>query len=62
MIEHGMRTVVQADQVININPGARHEGRSQVAAKTPKQVSQITESLTCTVYWQGSLTERLKEP
>mgnify|MGYP000350438211 CR=1 FL=1 len=44
MIEHGMRTVVQADQVIDISPAAGHEGGCLVASGTPGQVSQITES------------------
>ncbi|MDM2974087.1 excinuclease ABC subunit UvrA [Citrobacter sp. CK198] len=46
MIEHDMRAVAQADQVIDIGPGAGHEGGRLVAAGTPEQVSQVTESRT----------------
>ncbi|MEN4419370.1 excinuclease ABC subunit A, partial [Enterobacter hormaechei subsp. xiangfangensis] len=35
MIEHDMRAVTQADQVIDIGPGAGHEGGRLVAAGTP---------------------------
>ncbi|ENZ0196945.1 hypothetical protein ACF98C_004130 [Enterobacter hormaechei] len=46
MIEHDMRAVTQADQVIDIGPGAGHEGGRLVAAGTPEQVSQVKESRT----------------
>ena len=41
-----MRAVTQADQVIDIGPGAGHEGGRLVAAGTPEQVSQVKESRT----------------
>ncbi|MGQ8639947.1 MULTISPECIES: excinuclease ABC subunit UvrA [Klebsiella pneumoniae complex] len=46
MIVHDMRAVTQADQVIDIGPGAGHEGGRLVAAGTPEQVSQVKESRT----------------
>ena len=46
MIEHDMRAVTQADQVIDIGPGAGHEGGRLVAAGTPEQVTQVKESRT----------------
>jgi excinuclease ABC subunit A len=45
MIEHDMRAVTQADQVIDIGPEG-HEGGRLVAAGTPEQVSQVKESRT----------------
>ncbi|HEJ7121863.1 excinuclease ABC subunit A [Serratia marcescens] len=46
MIEHDMRVVAQADQVIDIGPGAGHEGGRLVAAGSPEQVSRAMESIT----------------
>ncbi|WP_426721173.1 hypothetical protein [Enterobacter cloacae complex sp. 301C7] len=46
MIEHDMRAVVQADWVMDIGPGAGHEGGNLVAEGTPAQVSLVCESRT----------------
>ncbi len=46
VIEHDMRAVVQADWVMDIGPGAGHEGGNLVAEGTPAQVSLVCESRT----------------
>ncbi|MFK3764370.1 excinuclease ABC subunit UvrA [Serratia ureilytica] len=46
VIEHDIRTVVQADWIIDIGPGAGQEGGRLVAAGTPEQVAQVSTSRT----------------
>ena len=46
MIEHDMRTVAQADWVIDVGPGAGDDGGSIVVAGSPRQVAQATDSRT----------------
>nr|WP_315591791.1 excinuclease ABC subunit UvrA [uncultured Cupriavidus sp.] len=46
MIEHDMRAVAQADWVVDIGPGAGDEGGRVVAAGTPRQVAQASDSHT----------------
>lgn len=46
MIEHDMRSVIQADRIMDIGPGAGLDGGRVVAAGTPEQVAQVAESRT----------------
>ena len=46
MIEHDMRSVVQADWVIDVGPGAGGEGGTIVAMGTPPEVACVRESRT----------------
>ena len=46
MIEHDMRSVIQADRVMDIGPGAGHQGGRLVAAGTPEEVASVAESRT----------------
>jgi excinuclease ABC subunit A len=46
VVEHEMRVVAAADWVIDIGPGAGHEGGRIVAAGTPQQVAQAKRSRT----------------
>ncbi|WP_297200078.1 excinuclease ABC subunit UvrA [uncultured Pluralibacter sp.] len=46
IIEHDMRAVVQADWVIDIGPGAGHEGGRLVVAGEPEAIAQHAESRT----------------
>ena len=46
MIEHDMRSVAQADWVIDVGPGAGGEGGTIVATGTPPEVARAPESRT----------------
>ena len=46
MIEHDMRSVAQADWVIDVGPGAGGEGGTIVATGTPPEVARVQESRT----------------
>lgn len=46
MIEHDMRSVAQADWVIDVGPGAGEAGGRIVAAGTPQQVARASASRT----------------
>lgn len=46
MIEHDMRSVAQADWVIDVGPGAGGEGGTIVATGTPPEVARVAASRT----------------
>jgi len=46
VVEHDEETILEADHVIDMGPGAGRHGGEVVAAGTPQQVMQIPESLT----------------
>ncbi|MGH8088248.1 MAG: hypothetical protein ACREPC_08260, partial [Stenotrophomonas sp.] len=46
VVEHDLRTVADADWVIDVGPGAGEEGGQIVAAGTPEQVSRAKAGKT----------------
>ncbi len=46
VVEHDEETIREADHVIDMGPGAGHQGGEVVAAGTPAQVEAVADSLT----------------
>jgi excinuclease ABC subunit A len=46
VIEHNIDVIKRADWVIDLGPGAGDQGGRIVAAGTPEDVAQVTESVT----------------